>query len=101
MSPRPDQPRKLFPSLALRPSRDYSGNVTKLLEKALESARRLPPAMQDDVARVILSFAGEDGPLVLLTAEEDEALALSEAAAARGEFATDVEVRRAWAKHGF
>jgi hypothetical protein len=74
--------------------------MTILLEKALESARRLSPAMQDDVARVILSFAGEDGPVVMLTPEEDEALALSEAAAARGEFATDAEVRRVWAKHG-
>ena len=56
--------------------------------------------MQDDVARVILSFAGEDGPLVMLTPEEDEALARSKAAAARGEFATDADVRRVWAKHG-
>jgi hypothetical protein len=74
--------------------------VTKLLNKALESARRLPPAMQDDLARLILNFAGEGGQPVILTPEEDEALARSEAAAARREFATDAEVRRVWAKHG-
>lgn len=74
--------------------------MTKLLDKALESARRLPPAMQDDLARLILSFAGEEGRLVILTPDEDEALARSETAAARREFATDAEVRRVWAKHG-
>ncbi|HWF00544.1 MAG TPA: hypothetical protein VG248_12160 [Caulobacteraceae bacterium] len=74
--------------------------MTKLLDKALESARRLPPAMQDDLARLILSFAGEEGQPVILTPEEDEALGRSEAAAARQEFATDAEVRRVWAKHG-
>jgi hypothetical protein len=74
--------------------------MTKLLDKALESARRLPPAMQDDLARLILSFASEDGQPVILTPEEDEALARSETAAARHEFATDAEARRVWAKHG-
>jgi hypothetical protein len=56
--------------------------------------------MQDDIARMVLSFAGEDQPLLELTPEEDEALAKSEAAAARGEFASDGEVRAIWAKHG-
>ena len=56
--------------------------------------------MQDDLARLILSFAGDDGQPVPLTPEEDEALARSEAAAARRELATDAEVRRVWAKHG-
>jgi hypothetical protein len=74
--------------------------MTKLLDKAFESACRLPPAMQDDLARLMLSFAGEEGDPVVLTPEEDEALARSEAAAARGEFATDADVRRVWAKHG-
>jgi hypothetical protein len=74
--------------------------MTKLLDTALESARRLPPAMQDDLARLILSFAGEEGQPIVLTPEEDEALARSEAAATRHDFATDAEVRRVWAKHG-
>jgi len=37
---------------------------------------------------------------VPLTHEEQAAVAASKAAAARGEFATDEQVRAAWAKHG-
>jgi hypothetical protein len=56
--------------------------------------------MQDDVARLMLTFAGEERPVIQLTPEEDASLALSEAAAARGEFATDEQVRAIWAKYG-
>jgi len=49
--------------------------MTKLLDEALASARRLPPAMQDDLARLILRFAGDEQPPVVLEPEEDEALA--------------------------
>jgi len=35
-----------------------------------------------------------------LSTEEREAIARSKAAAERGEFATDEEVRAVWAKHG-
>jgi predicted transcriptional regulator len=56
--------------------------------------------MQDDMARIMLQFAGGDQPVVQLTPEEDAALARSEAAAARGEFATEAEVRAVWSKHG-
>jgi len=35
-----------------------------------------------------------------LSTEEREAIARSKAAAERGEFATDDEVRAVWAKHG-
>jgi hypothetical protein len=74
--------------------------MTKLLEQAFKAAQSLPAAMQDDLARIVLQFTGEDLPIVQLTPEEDAALALSEAAAARGEFATDDEVRAVWSKHG-
>jgi len=37
---------------------------------------------------------------VPLTAEEQAAIAESKAAAGRGEFATDEQVRATWAKHG-
>jgi hypothetical protein len=73
--------------------------MTKLLEQALEAARGLPPAMQDEVARILLQFAGDKQPVLQLTPDEDAALARSEAAAARGEFATDAEVRAVWSKH--
>src|SRR5579871_875719 len=78
----------------------YMSSMTKLLEQALEAARALPPEMQDDLARIVLQFAGDELPILQVTDEEDAALARSEAAAARGEFATDEEVRAVWAKYG-
>jgi hypothetical protein len=74
--------------------------MTKLLEQAFKAAQTLSPAMQDDLARIVLQFAGDEQSVVQLTPEEDAALARSEAAAARGEFATDAEVRAVWSKHG-
>jgi hypothetical protein len=75
--------------------------MTKLLDQALEAVRLLPPANQDEIARVIMQLAGADLPApVALSPEEREAIARSKAAAARGEFATDEQVRAVWAKHG-
>ena len=75
--------------------------MTKLLEQAVEAARNLSPGAQDDIARVVLRLAGaDDEPSVPLTVEEQTAIAASKAAAARGEFATDEQVRATWAKHG-
>ena len=75
--------------------------VTKLLDQALAAARRLPPDAQDDIARVVLRLSGaDDEPPVSLTPEEQAAITASKAAAARGEFATDEQVRAVWAKHG-
>jgi hypothetical protein len=75
--------------------------MTKLLDQALEAVRDLPPDAQDDIARVVLQLAGADesSPVALLP-EERTAIAASKAAAARGEFATDEEVRAVWIKHG-
>jgi hypothetical protein len=74
--------------------------MTKLLEHALETVRGLPPEMQDELARMLLLFAGEEQPLVQLTAEEEASFAESLAQAERGEFATDDQVRAIWKKHG-
>jgi predicted transcriptional regulator len=74
--------------------------MTKLLEQAFETARSLPPAMQDDMARVIIAMAGEEPAVVQLTAEEEASFEESFAQAERGEFATDDQVRAIWAKHG-
>jgi hypothetical protein len=75
--------------------------MTELLNKALDAARNLPPAAQDDIARVILRLAGADDEVPIpLTPEEKAAVAASKRAAARDEFATDDEVRAAWSKHG-
>jgi hypothetical protein len=75
--------------------------MTKLLEQAIETARRLSADEQDDIARAILERAGQSNlPPVPLTSEEREAIARSKAAAMRGEFATDDEVRAVWSEHG-
>ena len=74
--------------------------MTKLLEQAFEAARGLPPAMQDEMARVIMAMAGNEPPVIQLTAEEEASLDKSLAQAERGEFASDEQVRAIWAKHG-
>jgi hypothetical protein len=75
--------------------------MTKLLDKALEAVRLLPPDDQDEIARVIMQLSGSDSTApALLSPEEGEAIARSKEAAARGEFATDEQVHALWAKHG-
>ncbi len=74
--------------------------MTKLLEQAVGAARALPPERQDDIARVVLQLAGDEGAPVLLTSAEQAAIERSKAAAARGEFATEDQLRAVWAKHG-
>jgi hypothetical protein len=73
--------------------------MTELLEHAVETVRALPPAMQDELARVLLQLAGEEQPSIQLTAEEEADLAAADEEIARGEFATDEEVSAIWAKH--
>ena len=64
--------------------------MTRLLDQALKAARNLPPDAQDDIARIVLQLTGaDDDTPVPLTPEEQAAIALSKAAAARGDFATD------------
>jgi hypothetical protein len=58
--------------------------MTKLLEQALEAVRNLLPNAQDRIT---------------LSPEERAAIANSQDAAARGEFATDQQVRAVWRKH--
>jgi hypothetical protein len=81
--------------------RPYFVAMTKLLDEAVEAVRRLPSDDQDDIARAIMQLAGSGlaAPIVL-SPEEREAIARSKAAAGRGEFATDEQVRVVWAKHG-
>jgi hypothetical protein len=81
--------------------RPYIVAMTKLLDEAVEAVRRLPSDDQDDIARAIMQLAGSGlaAPIVL-SPEEREAIARSKAAAGRGEFATDEQVRAVWGKHG-
>jgi hypothetical protein len=72
--------------------------MTKLLEHAVETVRGLPAEVQDDLARTLLLLAGEDQPVIRLTAEERADLAEADAEIARGELATDAEIAALWAK---
>ena len=74
--------------------------MTELLERAMDRAMALPPGLQDEIARMVLSIAGDEGDAVPLTPEEDVAIARSMEAAGRGEFATEEQLRAVWAKHG-
>jgi hypothetical protein len=70
--------------------------MTKLLEQAFEAVRRLPPDVQDDIARAMLSLAGDEGePEPIDPAHLSDVLE-SLAEARRREFATDAEVEAAF-----
>jgi hypothetical protein len=88
---RDDRREKLIAAkrrISLRPQRRtfYSGPTTDLLDRA--------------IARLVPRFVGDEEPPVALTDEDRAAIAASKAAAARGEFTTEAQVRAVWAKHG-
>ena len=87
-------------SLQLGERKGYLTIMTKLFDQAIEAVRSLPPDAQDDIVRIILQLAGNDAEPVPLSTDERTAIARSKAAAERGEFATDEQVRATWAKHG-
>jgi ribosomal protein L13 len=63
--------------------------MTKLLDRAVERVLALPAEMQDQAARMLLVYAGDEEPVFELTPEEEADLneALSEMA--RGELASE------------
>ena len=73
--------------------------MTDLLEQAVAKVRGLSPDLQDDVARLMLTFLGDEAPIYQFTPEEEAELDESEAAEARGDFATEAEIRAIWAKY--
>jgi hypothetical protein len=70
--------------------------MTKLLEKALEAVRRLPPESQDEIALAMLTLSGgEDNPEEVAPAQLSAVLA-GLAQAKRREFASDEEIEVAF-----
>jgi hypothetical protein len=70
--------------------------MTKLLEQALEAVRRLPPDAQNEIARAMLTLAGNEGePEPIDPAHLPDVLE-SLAQAKRRQFATDAEVEAAF-----
>jgi hypothetical protein len=74
--------------------------MMRLLKQAMETASALPDDVQDDLARMLLQFAGVEQPPYALTPEEAADIDASLDEAERGEFATDAEIRAMWTKHG-
>ncbi|WP_276120453.1 hypothetical protein [Pararhizobium qamdonense] len=73
--------------------------MTKLLEQAVSAARNLPTEMQDDIARIMLSYAGDDERIIELSPEEEADLIEAQAEMARGEFATEADVQTILSKY--
>lgn len=74
--------------------------MTELFEKAIRTARTLPPEFQDDIARIVLSLARADVAMFPLSADEEASFARSRDEAARKVYATDEDVDAIWSKHG-
>ena len=74
--------------------------MTALLDQAIEIVRALPSDTQDDLARMLLQFAGVDQQEIELPADEAASFDESISQAERGEFASDEQIKSIWAKHG-
>lgn len=72
--------------------------MTKLLEKALEAVRRLPPDDQDEIARAILSLAGDQGDPEPIDPAHLADVLEGLAQAKRRQFATDADVEAAFSR---
>ena len=73
--------------------------MTKLMDHAVEIVRALPAEMQDQAARMLLAYAGDEEVRLELTPEEQADLAEAQAEIKRGEIATTDEVRAVLAKY--
>ena len=70
---------------------------TKLLERAVAAISELPPATQDDIARMIFALVyGESTPL---TADDAAAIAEAEVEIGRGEQVPNEIVQAFWRAH--
>ena len=73
--------------------------MTRLLDEAVATVSRLPDDQQDELARILLQFTGLEQPPYLLAPEEHADLEEAEAEIARGELASEEEVKAMWAKY--
>lgn len=70
--------------------------MTKLLQKALDAVRLLPPENQDEIARAMLALAGEDSEPEEVDPAHLADVLESLAQARRGEIASEAEVEAAF-----
>ena len=82
-----------------RPRKEYYFHMIKLLEQAVEKVQALPLDMQDQAARMLLAYVGDEEPILVLTPEEEADLMEAQAEMQRGEFATEAEVEAVLSKY--
>jgi len=70
--------------------------MTKLLEKALEAVRRLPPDSQNEIALAMLTLSGNEGEPEEVHPTHLPAVLEGLAQAKRREFAADSEIEKAF-----
>ena len=70
--------------------------MTKLLEKALEAVRRLPPDGQDEIALAMLTLTGNEGDPEQIDPAHLPAVLEGLAQAKRRQFSSDDEVEAAF-----
>jgi predicted transcriptional regulator len=74
--------------------------VSKLLDEAIEKVRKLPEAVQDEAAEILLSVVAKQGEPVQLDDETRAAINEGRAQARRGEFVTDEDMAAFFRRHG-
>ncbi len=73
--------------------------MTTLLDKAIRRVQALPLEMQEQAARMLLAYVGDDQPILVLSPEEEADLTEAQAEMRRGEFATAAEVEAISSKY--
>jgi hypothetical protein len=74
----------------------YCCDMTKLLQRALEAVRRLPPDSQDEIALAMLTLAGGEGEQEEIDPAHLPDVLEGLAQAKRRGFASDAEVEAAF-----
>jgi hypothetical protein len=70
--------------------------MTKLLRQALEAVQKLPPESQDEIARAMLTLAGDEGASEPIDPAHLPDVLEGLAQARRRQFASDAEVEAAF-----
>ncbi|MFY9289117.1 MAG: hypothetical protein WAP03_00215 [Methylorubrum rhodinum] len=73
--------------------------MTKRLEQAMERAQSLPADVPDEIASLVLAYAGEDDEVLVLTPDEEADLLEARSEMERGEFADATAVEAVFAKY--
>jgi hypothetical protein len=74
--------------------------VIKIMREAMEVLRELPEDRQEAIARAILDYASQDDDVYHLSDEERREVRAGLSELARGEIATDDEVRTVYERIG-